>query len=60
MTQVGVVGRYVGTPCHAESIPARNRAMRVCAALVRPPWTAVATVVKTSEQSSAASAVMRD
>lgn len=59
-TQAGVVGRYVGIPYHAESIPARNHAMRVCAALVRSPWTAVATVVKKSKSSSAASAVMKD
>ncbi|KAL9076783.1 MAG: hypothetical protein Q9161_000768 [Pseudevernia consocians] len=59
-TQAGVVGRYVGIPYHAESIPARNYAMRVCAALVKFPWTAVATVVKTSKSSSAASAVMKD
>lgn len=59
-TQAGVVGRYVGIPYRAESMPARNHAMRGCAAHVRSPWTAVAIVVRTSEQSSAASAVVKD
>lgn len=59
-TVAGVVGRYVGIPYHVESIPARNHAMRACAALVRSPWTVVAIVAKTSEQSSAASVVMKN
>lgn len=56
----GVVGKSAGIPYHAESILARNHAMRVCAALVRSPWTADAIVAKTSEQLSAVSAVMKD
>ena len=54
------MGRCAGIPYHAESIPARNHAMKVCAAVVRFPWTVVAIAAKTSEHSSAASAVMKD
>ena len=39
---------------------ARNHAMRVCAALVRFLWTAVATAVKISEKLPAVSAVLKD
>lgn len=54
------MGRYVGILCHAESIPAKNHAMKVFAVPARCPWTAVAIVVKKSGQLSAANAVMRD
>ena len=35
MIQAGVVESYVGISYHAVSIPAKNHAMRGCAALVR-------------------------
>ena len=54
------MGRYVGISYHVVSIHAGNHVMRVCAALVRFLWTAVAIVVRTSERLSVANAVMKE
>lgn len=45
---------------HAVSIPAKDRVMRVCAALVRVLWTAVVTVARINERLFAASVAMND
>lgn len=50
----------MGISYRAVCIHAKNRAMKICAALVRSPWIAAAIVERTGEISSAASAVMKD